>query len=106
VTSLSKERIVAGLAKEKVARRATDQGVIACPAKQICAGQRPVRFIKRDNVVAALAEYLDQAGIRDGRGAAKDRNGATVDQNVSGCVETGRDRVIEGVPQGRQQPIG
>ena len=55
---------------------AADQRVVAVAAEQVGGGQRPVRLVERERVVAVLAEHLDQRGVGDGRGAALDRNGA------------------------------
>ena len=40
---------------------------LPAPPNMLRGGQRAVRFVERDRVVAALAEDLDQAGVGDCR---------------------------------------
>ena len=104
--ALAQESVVIALAEELVVARAAGQDVVAGAAEQVGGGQRTIGFVERQRVVAALAEDLDQAGVGDGRGAARDRDRAAVDQNGSGRVAARRDRVVEAVPEHRQQAAG
>ena len=70
--ALAEQRVVAGLAEQQVAARAAGQDVVAGAAEQVGARQRAVGFVEGDGVVAALAEDLDQAGVGDGRRAARE----------------------------------
>jgi hypothetical protein len=58
-----------------VRARAASQHVVAGAAEQQGGGERPVGFVERDRVVAALAEYLDLSGISDRGCAALDGYG-------------------------------
>ncbi len=68
--------------KSMIGAGAAGQDVVAGAAEQVGARQCAVRFVERDDVVAALAEYLDQAGVRDGGRAAGDRYRAAVDEQL------------------------
>ena len=79
--ALAEQRVVAGLAEEHVAAGAADERVVAGAAEEVGTRQRAVGFVQGDRVVAALAEDLDQCGVRDGGGAAEDGDRAAVDEN-------------------------
>ena len=87
------------LAEELVCARAAGQHVVAVAAEQQGGGQRPVGFVERDRVVAALAEDLDLSGISDRSCAALDGYGPPVHENLPSSIAAGHDRVIEGVTE-------
>jgi multidrug efflux pump subunit AcrB len=97
------EHVVAALAEQKIRARTAGDRVVAGAAEQLRGGQRAVRLVERERVVAAQAEALHQTGIGDGRLAAQDRDRATIDQDVFGCIGAEGDRVIEGVADRIQQ---
>jgi hypothetical protein len=72
------------------------------PPNILADGKCTVRFVERDGVIAVLAERLDQAGVGDRGCPALDGYGARVDENASGRVAAGRDRVVE-IVAGRRQ---
>src|SRR5215218_7622308 len=94
VAGVPDHAVVPGLAEDLVVARAAGQDVVAVAAEQVGGWQRAIGLVERQRVVAALAEDLDQAGVGDGRGAARDRDGAAVDQNGSGRVAARRHRVV------------
>ena len=75
------------------------------PPNILADGKRTVRFVERDGVIAVLAERLDQAGVGDRGCPALDGYGARVDENASGRVAAGRDRVVEIVAGRRQRAV-
>ena len=79
---------------------------LPAPPKRLARGRAPLASFKRDGVVAALAEDLDQGGVGDGRRAAQDRDGAAVDEDLPGGVAADGDVVVEVVAERRQQAIG
>ena len=94
VAALAEQRVVAGLAEEHVGAGAAGQHVVAGAAEEVRPGQRAVGLVEGDGVVAAVAEDLDQPGVGDGGGAAEDRDGAAVDEDVAGRVAADGDRVV------------
>src|SRR4029077_20212160 len=102
ITALAKQRVVSALPEEQVISRAAGQGVVAVAAEKLRGRHWAVDFVDRDRVIATLAEQLDEIGIGDGRGATNNRNGAAVDQDVSGHIAASRDVVAGGVTKHRQ----
>ena len=101
--ALAEQRVVAALAEQQVVARAAGQHVVAGAAEQVGARQRAVGLVERDDVVAALAEHLDQRGVGDRRRAAGDGDRAAVDQDLAGGVAADDDGVVEGVAEDGQQ---
>ena len=93
VAPFAKERVVSALPEEQVICRAAGQDVVAVAAEKLRGRHWAIGFVDRDRVIATLAEQLDQIGIGDGRVATKNRNGAAVDQDVSGRITAGRDAI-------------
>ena len=85
-----------------VVARAAGEDVVAVAAEQIRRGQRAVGFVHRNDVIAALAEHLNQGRVGDGRRTAQDRDGAAVDENVTGRISARYDRVVEVVAELRE----
>ena len=97
------EGVVAALAEELIGARTAEDRVVAGAAEQQGAGQRTVGFVERETVVAAQGEHLDLAGVRDRRLAARDGDGAAIDQNGPGRIAAGSDRVVVIVAEYAQQ---
>jgi hypothetical protein len=106
VAAFAEEGVVARAAEQLVRARAASQHVVAGAAEQQGGGERPVGFVERDRVVAALAEYLDLSGISDRGCAALDGYGPPVHENLPSSIAAGHDRVIEGVTELGEQVGG
>src|SRR6185312_917569 len=91
----AEEHVVAGLAEQHIVARATGRRVVAGATEQVRGRQGPVRLVEPDVVVAAQSERLNQAGVRDRRRAAQDRDGAAVDQDGPGGIAADGDDVVE-----------
>ena len=100
--ALAEQRVVACLAEQHVVAGAAGQDVVAGAAEQIGTRQRAVHFAERDDVVAALAERLDQARIGDGRRAAQNLDRATIGENLAGGIAADRQIIVKGVREQRQ----
>jgi hypothetical protein len=99
VAAFAKEGVVARLAEQQIAARAAGQRVVAGAAEQLRGRQGAVGLVERDRVVAALAEYLDQRGVGDGRGTPLDGDGAAVHENLPSRVTAGRNGVVGAVAE-------
>jgi hypothetical protein len=105
VATFAEQGVVAGFAEQLVRAGAPGHDIVTVAAEQVGVGQRTIGFVERDRVVALEAKHLHRRGIGDRRRTALDGNGAAVDQNVTGRVAAGRDRVVE-IVSGRRQHAG
>jgi len=94
---MAEEGVVAALAEELVASRASGEGVVAGAAEQVCSRQRTVRLAQADRVAAGLTEDPDQARVRNRRVASDYRDRAIVHQDPARRVAADDDRVVGGV---------
>ena len=91
-------------AEQLIVARAAGERVVAVAAEQV-ARRAARRWLRRARWCRCrLAEHLDHGRIGDGRCAAIDRNGAAVDENLSGRIATGRDGVVETVSDTESKP--
>src|SRR5215467_4303226 len=102
VAAFAVEGVVARTVEQQVVARAAGQNVVARATEQMGGWQGPVCFIHRNRVVAAVAEHLNHARVGDGRGAASNRHGAAIHENLSRCVAARHDHVIRVVAGYRQ----
>ena len=103
VAALAVERVVAGLAEQQVVARAAGDRVVAVAAERCRRRHRAVGLVDRDGVVAALAENLDYRWCWRRSGVPPDDvDGAAIDQNASGRIATGHDRVTDCVAEHRE----
>src|SRR5262245_6817747 len=99
VAALAEQSVVAGLAEQLIVAGAAREDIVAIAAEQVGNGQRAIRFVERERIVAALTEDLNHGGVGDGGCAGLNRHGAAVDQNGPGRVAAGRDHVVESVAE-------
>ena len=104
--ALAEQRVVAGLAEQLVVAGAAGEDVVAGAAEQLGGRQRAVDLAERDDVVAALAEDLDQRRVGDRRRAAGDGDGAAVDEDRAGRIAADGDVVVEAVAEHAQRAGG
>ena len=67
-------------------------------------GQRAVRLLERNRVVAALAEYLDRGSVGDGGLTAINGHHTAVHEKLSSRVATSRDSAIDAVAYFETRP--
>src|SRR5260370_10983837 len=89
--------VVAGATEQLLGARTDGQRVVADSAEQLGGGQRAVRLVERNRIVAALAEHLDRGRVGDGGLTAIDGHGAAVHKKLSSRVTTSHDGVIDAV---------
>ena len=77
---------------------------LPAPPNRFAAGSAPLASLRRDHVVAAQAEDLDQRGVGDRRRAADDGDRAAVHQDPPRRVAADRDRVVGGCRRTRSAP--
>ena len=99
------ERVVARAAEQEVEAALAEEGVVAAlaeehgrppeppvsvslpaPPNRLAPGSAPFDSSSVRVSLPALAEHLDQAGVGDSGGAALDRHGAAVDENVPAAL--------------------
>ena len=97
--ALAENGVVARLAEQEVVAGAADDRVVAGASEDVGARQGAVRLVERQDIVAALAEHLDQRGVGDRRRAAEDGDRAAVDQELAGRVAADHDVVSEVVAE-------
>src|SRR5262249_11348200 len=106
VAAFADQGVVARAAEQLIVAGAAGDDVVAGAAEQLRCWECTVGLVQLDRVVAAGAEHLDQGGVRDRRGAPRDTDRDAIDEDLSGCVATHGDRVVEIVVEHRQQAGG